>query len=73
MFDAGILLGSTPGVKFSLGAVCWIDFAGDDLSVLGSETVHTKTGKLRLPGDVPVVESGPNVFIGPAIGLQFGR
>lgn len=73
LFDAGILLGSTPGVTFSLGAVCWLDFAGDNLAVLDSEKVQTKNGTLKLAGNVPVAESGPNVFIGPAIGLQFGR
>jgi hypothetical protein len=73
IFDGGILLGSTPGVKFSLGALCWLDFAADDLAVLDRENVRVNGRTLRLNGAVPVTKSGPNVLIGPAIGLQFGH
>lgn len=75
MFDAGILIGSTPGVKFTLGGLCWIDFPGSDWAeprvFSGDEQVET-TFPRSFDGRVPV-SKGTNVFLGPMLGMQFGR
>jgi hypothetical protein len=79
MGDAGILFGGTPGTKLFIGALIWMDFpsvavttpagVGKDVSLLNSNPPATKT---LLQPQYPIA-SGAQVYIGPVIGLQFGR
>ncbi|MFO0674949.1 MAG: PEGA domain-containing protein [Polyangiaceae bacterium] len=79
MGDVGILFGGTPGTKLFLGAVVWMDFpsvsvatppgVGKDVTVLNSNPPVTKT---LLQPQYPIA-SGAQVFVGPVLGLQFGR
>ncbi len=74
MVDAGLLLGGTPGTKFTLGVMAWAEMTG---------TVQTEDGGLRNGkfGNVAVkiasppqtLADGVHFYLGPTIGLQFGR
>jgi hypothetical protein len=74
LFDGGILLGSTPGVKFFLGGLMWIDFPGDDVftaalpatSGLADSVYSTSDRKMLL-------STGTQVYVGPMLGVQFGH
>lgn len=78
VFDGGILLGSSPGVKFYLGLQAWIDL-GKTL-VVGPD-VPGGSGNVAFPdgyfdGDRPrswKATYGAEFFFGPALGIQFGH
>ncbi len=74
MLDGGMLLGSTPGAKFFLGGILWADFPSHDAV---TESLPAGTG---LPPAVfanadrqMVLATGAQVYIGPALGIQFGH
>ena len=71
MFDTAILLGSTPGTKFQLGALAAVEFYGDPL-VTDSQGPDMVAG---IPFGRPAVQvaKGTELFIGPVLGLQFGE
>jgi len=81
MADAGLLLGSTPGFKMSIGAAAWIDFPGSDVESEAapegsrpvSATYGTSTVGARLESPTQLLRSGTQVYIGPTLGFQFGR
>lgn len=74
MVDAGLLLGSTPGTKFTLGVMAWAEVGG---------TVQTEDGGLRdgkvgtiavkIPSPPQTLADGVHFYLGPTLGLQFGR
>jgi hypothetical protein len=71
--DGGVLLGSTPGVKFYLGVQAWLDFPPGAL-VTGPDTQSPlPTASFTRPGRGITVIDGAQVYIGPALGLQFGH
>lgn len=74
--DAGILLGSSPGVKLFLGAVMWAEFAPGSVKVPGRDQhlgTHPATGQpLRQTAGPIDLSQGTIVSIGPVIGLQVG-
>jgi hypothetical protein len=73
MLDAGIMIGSTPGTKFVIGAQAWIDFPPDTL-VMGPDTVFPMPNRnYKQPGRGYTLVDGPQFYIGPTIGLQFGH
>jgi hypothetical protein len=81
VLDAGMLFGSTPGTKFSLGVLAWIEAIGApaitpsaadaafQAPLVGTQGPWTTT--VRTPAQT--VLSGTQVYVGPALGLQFGR
>ncbi len=71
IFDASLLLGSTPGTKFQLGALGMVEFYGDGLST-GAQPPDT-VGGTPFARPASQVVKGTEIFIGPVIGLQFGE
>ena len=71
LFDAGLLLGSTPGTKFELGALAVVELYGDPVVTEGQAADRVRTVDVPRPG--VQVARGTEVFIGPMIGLQFGE
>ena len=74
--EVGLLFGSTPGAKFELAVVGWLDAQS---STVGSPAergrgVQTPSGS-QIAVDVPSysIITGPQVYIGPMIGIRFGR
>jgi hypothetical protein len=77
MLDAGLLLGSTPGTKFTLGVMAWMELAGRTDTEDGGQR-PAKTGgaspvDVKLLSPAANLSTGTRFFIGPTIGLQFGR
>jgi hypothetical protein len=79
--DAGVLLGSTPGTKFFIAAQLIAEFAGAN-STKANQTAAEAAGAgsvlngsiPTLPGSKPInVVNGPEVFLGPVLGVQFGE
>lgn len=80
MADAGLLLGSTPGFKMTVGAAAWIDFPGSDVETEGvvegrPVTANYGAGVIgaRLESPPQLLRSGTQIYIGPTLGFQFGR
>jgi hypothetical protein len=71
ILDASLLLGSTPGTKFQLGAMAAFEFYGDSVST-DPQSADTANGVV-VPRPGMQVARGTEVFIGPIIGLQFGE
>lgn len=77
--DAGLLLGSTPGLKLSIGVAAWMEFPGSPLtSDRGNpRPVTTSINGVpygaRLDSPEQQLRSGPQLYIGPTLGFQFGR
>jgi hypothetical protein len=71
--EAGVLLGSTPGAKFFLGAHAWVDFPPDDV-IVGPDTITPlPNSAFRAPGRGIVVVDSPQFFVGPVFGLRIGN
>lgn len=72
--DGGIIIGSTPGTKFTLGLNAWIDFPPSDV-IVGPDTKTTALpdSAFRAPGRGIYVVEGTQFFVGPSLGLQFGH
>lgn len=81
VLDGGLILGSTPGVKMTLGALLWIDFLGSDGVLTADEpagrnistTIGTNRYNALLDSPAQKVRSGTQIYVGPTLGLQFGR
>ncbi|MEO7096905.1 MAG: PEGA domain-containing protein [Polyangiales bacterium] len=77
MLDAGLLLGSTPGTKFTLGIMAWFEFTGrvdsEDGGQRSAKTGGTPSADVRLLSPPTSISTGMRFFLGPTIGLQFGR
>jgi hypothetical protein len=73
LFDAGFLVGSTPGVKFFLGALAWVDFPSKDVVVGPDPSTSFPDAFYTAPGHGYRVASGPQGFFGPTLGVQFGH
>lgn len=71
LLDASLLLGSTPGTKFQLGALLAVEFYGN-ATVTDPQATTTENGVL-VPRPGMQVSRGTEVFFGPVIGLQFGE
>jgi hypothetical protein len=72
MFDASLLLGSTPGTKFQLGALAMVEFYGEEGLVTDAQSDDDVSGiAYGHPGFQ--VAKGTELFIGPVLGLQFGE
>jgi len=71
MFDGGLLLGTTPGSKFFLGIEGWLDLAptiyvGPDVNAGLPSSVYFAGRGLK-------AVSGPQLYVGPTLGVQFGH
>ena len=71
VFDGGMLVGSTPGGKFFLGVHGWLDLPSTLL--FGPDTSGIPSTVLNQPGNTLYAVHGPQFYIGPALGLQFGH
>jgi hypothetical protein len=83
--DAGVLLGGTPGTKFFIGAMLLAEFAGSNSTRVSQSTAQAAAGTSALsdlasgtlpslPGNKQInVVNGPEVFLGPVFGIQFGQ
>lgn len=75
--DAGLLLGSTPGVKLRLGVAAMFEFVGDlnaDAGLTFARQVCTDGACTRSDIVTPPVRfsNGTQFFVGPTLGMQFG-
>jgi hypothetical protein len=61
-WDAGLLLGSTPGAKFHVGVTASLEFFGSPMEPI----------PVKPPVSGFTVEHGVQLFIGPTLGVQFG-
>lgn len=69
VLDAGIMIGRTPGVRFFAGVMMMLDLPS-------TQTLPSGHSKRSLP--IPSVArvqaaNGPELFIGPSLGLVFGQ
>lgn len=75
MADLGLLIGPTPGAKFKIGVVALADLPGS-----GRQTDDGNPYSVSIDGrdvaydasPMPVAKS-PELFVGPVLGLEFGR
>ena len=77
MFDAGVMLGSTPGAKAYVGFLGQADFPQSDVTATDHayyEDVQ-RDGAPTFQGPAPVYKraSGTQFFFGPIVGVQFGH
>ena len=83
IFDAGLLLGDTPGTKFTIGIMAWVELAGSLETADGGSrptraqftepTGRSITYDAQLASPPQSVLSGLQFYIGPTLGLRFGR
>jgi hypothetical protein len=76
MLDVGVLIGSTPGVKFHAGLLMLVEFTPDPVSVPAEETTLGRYGAgPNEPYGTPEVDvsRGEQVFWGPFLAAQFGH
>ena len=71
ILDASLLLGSTPGTKFQLGAMLAFEFYGDAVMTGGQQEDIVNGVVVPRPG--VQMARGTETFIGPFLGLQFGE
>ncbi len=76
--DASVLIGSTPGLKISIGLFAWADFSGRTDTPSGDPRVVTvpsgnHTVNVTLPTPAYTMTDGPQIFVGPQVGIRFGR
>jgi hypothetical protein len=74
--DAGLLLGTTPGFKLSVGVNVWIDFPGtvDETDAVPEGRPVTSGGLgAKLESPAQQLRSSTQIYIGPTLGFQFGR
>jgi hypothetical protein len=71
MFDGGILVGNTPGAKFFLGVTAWLDFAPTLFS--GPDTQAPLPASYFYAGRGLKAVGGPQFYLGPSLGIQFGH
>lgn len=77
--DAGLLMGSTPGLKLSLGVAAWMDFPSEPLMSSASvarpvtASVNGVSYGAKLDSPAQQLRSGMQLYIGPTLGFQFGR
>lgn len=72
--DVGFIIGSTPGVNFVLGAMGWVELpstvqtGSQNLQEMpsGGTAFNAQTGPYT-------VVSGPQVYVGPYLGMRFGH
>jgi hypothetical protein len=76
MTDVGILIGSTPGVKFHAGLALLVEFAPEHVSVPATTSNFGGNNPMdRLSYGTPEldVSRGAQVVFGPFLGVQFGH
>jgi hypothetical protein len=71
IFDGGMLVGSTPGAKFFLGVTAWLDFA--PTLFVGPDTQAPLPASDFYPGRGLKAVGGPQFYLGPTLGIQFGH
>ena len=76
MTDVGILIGSTPGVKFHAGLALLVEFAPDHVSVPATSSNFGGNNPMdRLSYGTPELDisRGTQVVVGPFLAMQFGH
>jgi hypothetical protein len=73
--DLGFIIGSTPGVNFVIGAMAWAELPSQTV-VSAKNVAETPTSggnHFNQPSGPYKVLDGPQVFIGPYLGIRFGH
>jgi hypothetical protein len=72
--DGSIALRLTPSVALALGALAWIETAGDDVRAAGSKNEYIGGNGAAAPIPTPPyrLAQGTQFFLGPYVGMQFG-
>lgn len=76
MADLGVLVGSTPGLKFHAGIALLVEFPPDPVTAPGiTKTFGRDTNGASLPYGTPPIDlsRGPQMVVGPFLALQFGH
>jgi hypothetical protein len=73
MVDAGLLLGSTPGLKFNIGVTAWLELTQSRTADPWGAGAFPTSGTVHAVPRSQEVITGPQFFIGPTLGFQFGR
>ena len=73
LFDAALLFGGSSGPEFSLGVFGSVDFPSKDIVVGPEKSPALSDSFFTAPGRGYLLASGPQVFVGPALGVQFGQ
>jgi hypothetical protein len=71
LLDGGMLVGNTPGAKFYLGVGAWLDLA--PTLYAGPDSNASVPAASYFPSRSLKIVSGPQFYIGPTLGLQFGH
>ncbi len=69
--DGGIELGNTPGTRFYLGVLFLAELSGHVSSDIPA--TNPTTGQVNFPNPQINVVTGPEFYIGPILGIQFGE
>jgi len=64
--DAGVSIGSTPGVRLYLGLMAFADFTSHAGAASGSPTSFSSTSR-------PAIAPAGQLYLGPVLGLAFGH
>jgi hypothetical protein len=72
--DGSVALRLTPSVAIALGALAWIETAGDDVRAAGSKNEYIGGNGVAAPIPTPAyrMAQGTQFFLGPYLGMQFG-
>ncbi len=76
LFDVGMTLGKSPGSRFFIGFVAWIDFPGEvftEPATTNPAFVSPRTGSVPDPIPAYGLTTSTQYFIGPKLGLEFGH
>ncbi len=72
--DLGFIIGSTPGVNFVIGGMAWVELPSQTQSTPQSLQENPGGGTTFSATSGPyTVLNGPQVYIGPYLGLRFGH
>lgn len=75
MGDVGILIGSSPGIKFHTGLALLVEFAPENVTVEATDSRFGGNPMNRLSYGTPEldVSRGTQVVVGPFLAMQFGH
>jgi hypothetical protein len=72
--DAGLILGALPGASFVLGAMAWVEFpASAEVGALETQETTQNGTPFNASSGPYTLLSGPQVYVGPYLGLRFGH
>jgi hypothetical protein len=72
VFDAAVMLDGWSGTRFFLGLVTWLDLPSRDAAVGPDTSPYFPNAFFSAPGRGYLLASGPQVLLGPTLGVQLG-